>query len=80
MSETKNGVLEFTIATKVTKEVKEWIELQAAEEDMTISEMVRIIIECSIDKTCKEDGKLEVPAEVKNPKKKSGGSWYDPYY
>lgn len=76
MSENKNLV---PLATKVPIEVKEWIEKQAEISEITISEMVRRIVECSIGKMAEEDGEIGELAEVVK-KKKSGGSWYDPYY
>ncbi len=80
MSENKNLV---PLATKVSIETKEWIEKQAEISEITVSEMVRRIVECSIGKMVGEDGEGELTDVVLTnvvKKKKSGGSWYDPYY
>lgn len=76
MSENKNLV---PLATKVSMEAKEWIEKQAEISEITVSELVRRIVECSIGKIAEEDGEIGELADVLK-KKKSGGSWYDPYY
>lgn len=76
MSENKNLV---PLATKVSMEAKEWIEKQAEISEITVSEIVRRIVECSIGKMAEEDGETGELADVIK-KKKSGGSWYDPYY
>lgn len=76
MSENKNLV---PLTTKVSIEAKEWIEGQAEIAEITKSEMVRRILECSISRMCEEDGDMGELAEVVK-KKKSGSSWYDPYF
>lgn len=82
MSDFKNEVL----TTKVTLEIKKWIEQQAEEQNVTVSEIVRNILMCGIGKLCKDgklDGtKLKLPefTKAQNPQRKKAGSWYDPYF
>jgi len=76
MSENKNLV---PLATKVSKASKEWIEKQAEISEITVSEIVRRIVECSIGKMVEEDGETGELSDVVL-KKKSGSQWYDPYF